>query len=182
MKLQILVPQYKETEEVIKPLLDSIAIQQNVDLANEVGVIIVNDGSDVVLDESFLSNYPFKVQYIKVSHGGVSAARNAALDAAKAEYVMWCDADDMFYNACGLWIIFREMENGSFDGLVSVFIEETRDPATKNVLYINRENDQTFVHGKVWRRQYLLDNKIRWNPSLTIHEDSYFNILARSLS
>lgn len=182
MKLQILVPQYKETEEVIKPLLDSIAIQQNVDLANEVGVIIVNDGSDVVLSESFLSNYPFKVQYIKVPHGGVSSARNAALDAAEAEYVMWCDADDMFYNACGLWIIFREMENGGFDGLVSVFIEETRDPMTKDVLYINRENDQTFVHGKVWRRRYLLDNKIRWNSNLTIHEDSYFNILARSLS
>ncbi len=182
MKLQILVPQYKETEEVIKPLLDSIAIQQNVDLANEVGVIIVNDGSDVVLSESFLSGYPFKVQYILAPHGGVSAARNAALDAAEAEYVMWCDADDMFYNACGLWIIFREIENGGFDGLVSVFIEETRDPATKDVLYINRENDQTFVHGKVWRRQYLLDNKIRWNPNLTIHEDSYFNILARSLS
>jgi len=27
MKLQILIPQYKETNEVIKPLLDSIAIQ-----------------------------------------------------------------------------------------------------------------------------------------------------------
>ena len=182
MKLQILVPQYKETEEVLKPLLDSIAIQQNVDLANEVGVIIVNDGSDVILDETIFDRYPFKIQYFLAHHGGVSAARNAALDAAEAEYVMWCDADDMFYNACGLWIIFREMENGGFDGLVSVFIEETRDPATKDVLYINRENDQTFVHGKVWRRQYLLDNKIRWNPGLTIHEDSYFNILARSLS
>ena len=30
MKLQILVPQYEETDEVIKPLLDSLAIQQNV--------------------------------------------------------------------------------------------------------------------------------------------------------
>ena len=48
MKLQILVPQYKETEEIIRPLLDSIAIQQNVDLKSEVGVIIVNDGTDGV--------------------------------------------------------------------------------------------------------------------------------------
>lgn len=29
MKLQILIPQYKETDEVVKPLLDSIALQQN---------------------------------------------------------------------------------------------------------------------------------------------------------
>ena len=48
MKLQILVPQYEETDEIIKPLLDSIALQQNVDF-NEIGVIIVNDGSDTRL-------------------------------------------------------------------------------------------------------------------------------------
>ena len=39
MKLQILVPQYKETDEMVKPLLDSIAIQQAVDF-NEIGIII----------------------------------------------------------------------------------------------------------------------------------------------
>ena len=54
MKLQILVPQYKETDEVIKPLLDSIAIQQAVDFS-EIGVIICNDGSDVFLTEDLLS-------------------------------------------------------------------------------------------------------------------------------
>ena len=50
-KLQILVPQYKETEDIIKPLLDSIEVQQNVDLKNDVGVIIVNDGTDVHLSD-----------------------------------------------------------------------------------------------------------------------------------
>ena len=49
-------------------------------------------------------------------------------------------------------------------------------PDEKLVTYINRERDSTFVHGKVHRRQYLLDQRIRWNPALTIHEDSYFNI------
>ena len=50
------------------------------------------------------------------------------------------------------------------------------------VTYINREQDSTFVHGKVHRRQYLIDEDIRWNPDLTIHEDSYFNILCQNLS
>ena len=59
MKLQILIPQYKETEAIIKPLLDSIEIQQNIDLKNEVGAIIVNDGSDVHLSKEFLNNYTF---------------------------------------------------------------------------------------------------------------------------
>jgi glycosyltransferase involved in cell wall biosynthesis len=179
MRFQILVPQYKETDEVIKPLLDSIAIQQNVSF-DDIGVVICNDGSDVFLSEDFLSSYPYKIEYYKEPHRGVSATRNACLDHADADYVMFCDADDMFYNACGLWILFREMELG-FDSLTSVFIEETREPETKKPNYINRQMDSTFVHGKVHRLSYLKDFNIRWNDNLTIHEDSYFNILCQNI-
>ena len=181
-KLQILVPQYKETEDIVKSLLNSIEIQQNVDLKNDVGVIIVNDGTDVHLSEEFLSKYTYDIEYHLNEHKGVSATRNACLDYATADYVMFCDADDMFYNACGLYIIFREIQNGGFDSLVSAFIEESRMPNTKEVVYINHDMDSTFVHGKVHRRQYLLDNNIRWNDNLTIHEDSYFNCLAQKLA
>lgn len=182
MKLQILVPQYNETTEVIKPLLDSIEVQQNVDLSNEVGVIIVNDGSDILIDRELFDRYSFKIDYYINKHKGVSATRNACLDYATADYVMFCDADDMFYNACGLYIVFREIDNGGFDSLVSAFIEETRVPETQEPIYINHEMDSTFVHGKVHRRQYLLDNNIRWNDNLTIHEDSYFNCLCQRLA
>ena len=191
MKFQILIPHYKETSDVIKPLLDSIAIQQNVDFS-EVGVIICHDGEDShdfeltdnlaeAGEYSLPNSYPFEIKQIRQDHNGVSAARNACLDAAKADYVMFCDADDMFYNACGLWIIFREMEVG-FDSMISMFIEESRNPQTKDPFYLNHEMDSTFVHGKVHRRKYLLENNIRFNDKLTIHEDSYFNILAQNLS
>lgn len=180
MKLQILIPQYEETDEIVKPLLDSIAIQQNVDM-NELGVVICNDGSDVFLSDDFLNSYPYKIEYYKEPHKGVSATRNACLDHATAEYVMFCDADDMFYSVCGLWHMFKEMEVG-FDSMVSVFIEETRNPETKEVIYTNHEMDSTFVHGKIHRRQYLFDKKIRFNDKLTIHEDSFFNILCQNLS
>ena len=181
MKLQILVPQHDETEKIIKPLLDSIALQQNIDF-NEVGVIIVNDGSKTKLSRGFLDSYNFKIEYYQEPHRGVSATRNACLDRAAADYVMFCDADDMFFNMCGLWIIFREIDQGVFDSLVSVFTEETINPATKEHIYINREMDSTFVHGKVHRRKYLEEKNIRWNPDLTIHEDSFFNIQCVSLS
>lgn len=179
MKLQILIPQYNETAEVIKPLLDSIAIQQNVDMA-DIGVIICNDGSETFLDEEWLNSYPYAVEYHREPHRGVSATRNACLDYATADYVMFCDADDMFYNACGLYIIMREIDGGGFDSLVSAFIEETR--FNGEVLYIPHEVDSTFVHGKIHRRQYLIDQNIRWNDELTIHEDSYFNCLCQKLS
>ena len=181
MKLQILVPQYEETDSIIKPLLDSIAIQQSIDF-NEIGVIIVNDGSDVRLSNELLTSYPYTIDYYLNDHLGVSATRQAALDLATADYVMFCDADDMFCNVCGLYILFREMNLGIFDSLTSVFVEETRNPLTNEVLYINREMDSTFVHGKVHRRRYLIEKGIKWNPDLTIHEDSFFNIQCSSLS
>ena len=177
-KLNILVPQYNECENDISPLLDSIAIQQNIDF-NKIGVIICNDGSDIILSDDFLQKYPFDIQYFKESHKGVSATRNFLLDKSDAEYVMFCDADDMFYNACGLWILFREFETEEFDTLISIFIEETRNK-DGNVMYINHDFDKTFVHGKVHKKQYLIDNGIRFNDALTIHEDSYFTLLTQN--
>ena len=178
MTLDILIPQYKETDEVVKPLLDSIALQQGINF-DDLGVIIVNDGSDVFLGEDLLKSYPFKIKYIKAEHLGVSATRQRALDESKADYVMFCDADDMFCNAMGLWIIFREMQKNGFDTFVSTFYEQTKIPGTDELTFITREMDSTFVHGKVHRRKYLIEQNIKWNPALTIHEDSYFNILCQ---
>ena len=180
MKLQILVTQYKETDEVIKPLLDSIALQQSVDF-NEIGVIICNDGSDVHLSKQLLDSYKYHIEYWSGEHKGVSATRNALLDLATADYVMFCDADDMFVSACGLYQIFLDIEEG-FDTLNSVFIEEGKNPYTGKSVYVTHTNDVTFIHGKVHRRQYLIDKKIRWNDELTIHEDSFFNVLCQNLT
>lgn len=193
MKLQILVPHYKEKAEVIKPLLDSIAIQQSVDF-HDIGVIICHDGDEAqdfkfTDDQSLVDDYtigviyPFEIKQIRQEHNGVSAARNACLDEARAKYVMFCDIDDMFCHACGMYILFNEMDrDGGFDTMTSCFIEESRMPDTKQIVYMNHDMDSTFVHGKVHRRTYLMDKNIRFNPKLTIHEDSYFNILAQNLT
>ena len=214
MKLQILIPQYKETEEVLKPMLNSLSVQENIDF-NDFSVIICNDGSDVFLDEQWLQSFPFKVEYFKCKHQGVSATRHECFKRATADYVMWCDADDCFCDTCGLFRIFREIDIAKFDAFASIFREESRAP--KEMLdaimerrvadqaicqaedcekvpdYHNRgfihpldfrqsQFDSTFVHGKVYRRQFLIDKQIFWNPALTIHEDSYFNILAQTVA
>ena len=182
MKLQILIPQYKERKEVLKPLLDSIALQQGIDF-NEVGVIIVNDGyPKAKLSDKFLKSYPFKIDYhMAKDHLGVSATRNACLDHATADYVMFCDADDMFFSMVGLNIIFAEMDKpGGFNSLTTKFYEEVHRDG--KVWFTEHKKDRTFVHGKFHRRQYLIDKTIRFNPSLTIHEDSYFNYMATTLA
>ena len=181
-KLEILVPQYDEDAKIIAPLLKSIELQQQIDIENDIGVIIANDGSDIILHDDFLTSFPFDIQYIRCDHKGVSATRNACLDAATADYVMFCDADDMFVNMCGMYIIFREMAGDGFNVMTSVFVEETKNFTTDEKIYINREMDSTFVHGKVYRRSFLISNKIRWNDALTVHEDSYFNCLAQKMT
>ena len=180
MKLQILVPQYKEKKEVLKPLLDSIALQQGIDFT-EVGVIIVNDGyPKAKLSEKFLKSYPFKIDYyMATDHLGVSATRNACLDHATADYIMFCDADDMFFSMVGLNIIFAEMDKG-FNSLTTKFYEEVHRDG--KVWFTEHTKDRTFVHGKFHKRQYLIDKNIRFNPELTVHEDSYFNYMATTLA
>lgn len=74
------------------------------------------------------------------------------------------------------------MKGDGFNAMISVFIEQTKDPASGDFVFINREMDSTFVHGKVYRRSYLFNNNIRFNPELTIHEDSYFNCLAQKMT
>ena len=182
MKLQVLVPHWQETSEEMEPLLDSLAIQQAVSM-DEFGVVIAYDGTDAstLPVEEWANKYPFAIEHVHAPKGGVSATRNYALDHATADYVMFCDADDMFFHCCALHVIFAEIERG-FDTLVSAFIEETRHPETKEPLFVDHQTDSTFVHGKVHRRAYLIDNGIRFDPALTVHEDSYFNILTQNLT
>ena len=182
-KLQILTPHWKEEPSEMLPLLDSIALQQSVDFA-DIGMIIVYDGDEATQlpEEEWHKKYPYDIEFIRIPHGGVSAARNAALDAAKATYVMFCDSDDMFFHMCGINVILREIDIQEFDSMTTLFIEETKDARTGTSLFLQHPQDVTFIHGKVHRRMYLVENDIRFDPKLKIHEDSYFNVLCRSLS
>lgn len=121
-KLQILIPQYNEDDNMIKPLLDSIAIQQDIDLKNDIEVFIGNDGSDTKLSIDFLKTYPFKIQYHFFEHERLAATRQKLFDLVTAPYVMWCDADDKFISSIALSIIMQYIEK-EFDSLVFNFFE-----------------------------------------------------------
>ena len=176
MKLQILVPQYLESEEIFKPLLDSIKIQQNIDM-NEIGMIICNDGTNIILSQDFLDSYPFKIEYHFCPRRGVSATRNSCFQYATADYVMYCDDDDMFYSVCALWYIFEAMKE-NFDIFDCTFIEEVHSEDKQYIIYSPHIRDRMGLHGKVYRRQYLIDNNVKFNEKINLHEDSYFNTLA----
>lgn len=188
MLLSIIIPQYKETDEIVKPLLDSIALQRGIDF-NEIEVIIVNDGTDIKLCDC-LCDRPYDITYAFPKHLGVSGARQYGLDIAKGDYVMYCDADDVFCNNLGLWYALVKMrrERGDYDYCTSTFYEEVKPVNSDDLMYIMRGDvlqgsvDGIFIHGKIYRRQFLLDNNIKWKSQLTFNEDSYYNALCLKLS
>lgn len=173
--LSICVPHHTEPADTVRPLLDSIALQQGCDL-DRVEVVIANDGGHR-LD---LPAYPFRITQHDQEQAGVSAARNLALDNAGGDYVMFCDCDDMFLSMMGVFYIFKEADKG-FDYLLSSFVEEAALP-TGRLGFVVHEYDEVFVHGKVFRRAFLNENGLRWDPTLTLHEDHYFNFLAKAVA
>ena len=174
MTLDIIVPHYKEPWDTCKYLFDTIATQRGVYFGN-IKVIVVNDGDCVLSDDCF-KGYPYRVEYLKMPHGGVSAARNYGLDHSKADYVMFCDADDGFLSNYGLHLVFSAMQEG-LDYIFSTFVEETFS-AEQTMTIVSHKRDFTFMHGKVYRREWLVENNLRFDPELTLHEDGYFNTVA----
>lgn len=173
MTLDIVVPHYKEPWETCHYIFDTLATQRGFDF-NDLRVLVVNDG-DCLLDEKHFEGYPFRIEYLVKEHGGISAARNYGLDHSDADYVMFCDADDGFLNNYGLHLVESAMKEEA-DYIVSNFVEETVDEKGNQVL-VRHDVDLTFMHGKVYKRQFLVENDLRFDPAMTIHEDGYFNMV-----
>lgn len=176
MKLQILIPQYNETDDIVCNMLDSIKIQQGIDF-NDFEVLFGNDGSDIKLSEELFKQYPFSIKYFQYEHTSPAGTRQKLFEEATADYVMFCDADDMFLSILALNVIFSFIQKG-FDALISDFMEEIHDKKNDRILFVPHLKDQVFVHGKVYRRQHIIDNKIEWKADIRYHEDGSYNLLA----
>ena len=173
-RLTLVVPHYKEPWDVCKFLFDSIELQHGID-KSEFDVLVVNDGEDGVLDKSVFDKYSYDIQYVIQPHGGISATRNYGIDHADGEYIMFCDCDDGFLSNYGLHLVFGAIQEG-FDMLNSSFVEEARKDGGWKIF--RRDKNIVFIHGKCYRRQFLIDKKIRFDTSLWFSEDSVFNKIA----
>ena len=178
--LDLIVTHYKEPFEVGKKFFDMLALQRDINF-DDVGVILVNDGEENEFMGAWFKQYPYEITQVSIPKGGVSKARNAGLDHSTADWVMFCDFDDMFSSVFALHLIFCGIAEGKYDLLRATFTEETMDE-NRNIHLVSHEDDTVFVHGKVMRRQFLLDNGIRFKDELTIHEDGFFNVLTYALA
>ena len=157
-----------------------LALQRNVDFG-DVGVILINDGEESRLPDDLFAGYPYEVRNITIPHGGVSRARNAGIDASEAEWVMVCDFDDSFMSLNGLHILLTAAKDDRKVMWWSHFIEETQKP-DGSIIYIPHNRDYIFNHGKMFRREWLVKEKLRYCDKLTLHEDVYFNTLTQAVA
>lgn len=177
-KLDIIIPRYQEPQSIINILLQSISIQTGIDFSS-IRVFIVEDGSKEPFSADFINQFRFAVSVLHLKENkGVSNARNVGLFNSDAEYVMFCDADDSFHTTTAIATILKNIEAAPADIYTYAFLAESKPNGS--YAYTPMTNNNTFVHGKVYRRQFLMDNQIFFNPALKVHEDGYFNILANS--
>lgn len=91
--VSVIVPVYN-TAERLRACIDSLLAQSVADFE----IILVNDGST---DESpqicaeYAAKCPERVRYLTGPNGGVCAARNKGLAAARGEWIAFCDSDDL---------------------------------------------------------------------------------------
>ena len=182
MILSIVIPQYKEDDHAVRRLLNTIDYQLNVNW-DDIEVIIVNDCSDIKLSKKMLNSFEhIKPKYIQLEKNvGPGLARQAGLDAAKGEYVTFCDADDMYQNFGVISLYIEHINKSHPDIIQTQWMEELRvnmqkeDGTSESKLaYLTHDFESTWMHGKCFRKQYLIDTKIEFSKKLLYHEDSYF--------
>ena len=91
MVVSVVIPAYNAAG-VLSQCVSSVLAQEGV----EVEVVIVDDGSadDTLAVATGLAEADPRVRVVSKPNGGVSSARNAGLDAATGEVVVFVDADD----------------------------------------------------------------------------------------
>lgn len=171
-KIDVIIPCYKAKDTIAKTL-HSIAMQS---IASDIVVYIIDDNDNFNYND-IICNFPdLNIQYIKRNmNGGCGAARNTGIEYAKSDYIIFIDADDCFSNCLALEIMYNQIVVKNADALVSVFESEMR--YQNGVLIKKMQRAPTWMHGKLLRRQYLIDNNLFFDESLRINEDVLFNQL-----
>lgn len=188
-RISIIIPCYNLGSYLDGCLL-SIQKQSHID---NVEYIFVNDGStDDTLEklQIFSSANPY-VKVINQSNGGVSSARNKALENANGDYVYLLDGDDMLSDNA-ITLMLEAIEDNP--DIIFSPLQRLRDNQIYNrPLDINNgvytvdeiiSNNTIFpiAPQPIYKRKLLEEFKIRFNPLLSVGEvlDFTFKVMMRA--
>lgn len=175
MTFQILVNHFNEDVSIVERFLTSLAWQQDVKFS----VLILSDGGSRI-PEANLKGFPFPIVYRYAEHSGVCHSRNLLLDKSTADYIMFCDIDDQFTDPYGLKTLFDTANKFVPDVIGCPYLVERKNQF--GLSYMVLDKDVLRVHGKLFRRQYLINNNIRFPDSMEFSGDMMFLWLAFSLT
>lgn len=182
--ISIILPVYN-CEKFIKKCIKSIQKQS----LNNFEVIIVDDGSTdntmFFIKKMIENDARFKVY--KQVHGGVSRARNLALNNIKGKYIVFIDADD-YINADYLDILLDKISNSDADIVTMGYKEITKDQIQVINDYTDVEiclDKETFISklfegtggtlwGKIFKKDIIANNNLKFNPRIYMCEDLIF--------
>lgn len=191
-KVSVIIPVYN-TEAELNFCLSSCVEQTLFDFE----IICVNDGStdgSLKVLEAF-EQKDNRIRIINKKNGGLSSARNAGLDAANGEIIMFLDSDDrLARNACErVWCEFLE---GEFDILAfgtkffptipapdPWLVHRLQVPTHRvygfnpSVLFMET-GAKPFVWRQAFRKGFLDKNKIRFDEKVKYGEDTVFDMEA----
>lgn len=173
--LDIIVPHYREPWEDGRKFFDLMEHQRGI-RHDDFRVTVVQDGEEGALDWQCIHDaYSFPLRFETIPHGGVSAARNHGMDAADAEWVMFCDFDDMFtsvYSLKGILDLLASPEAEKYDFIHTPFVVE--NPTQDGLALTENRKESTWTHGKLFRLSFLRETGLRFDEELWYAEDSAF--------
>ncbi len=185
MLFSVIIPVY-QAEKTIARCLESLLSQA----ADDVELLLVDDGSSdrsPEICDRYAAEHP-NIRCIHQANQGVSAARNAALDMARGEFLLFVDSDDYVSNKY-FSVIRRELTGGEQD-LLSFSCATTAEKlgtsagkrseavtqAETAVMFADllREQYLGSLWNKCFRRSIVERYHIRFLPALRISEDLTF--------
>ena len=170
----VIIPAYKALD-TIRDTLDSLVVQTKKDFMTI--PVIDGDGLDYSEIWEEYKNRGLNIKPIVLKeNGGPGVARQAGIDAAAmCTYLIFCDADDLLLPQA-VKTLSREIMVNNGDILKCNFIIEESNASNRIVNAL--KTPVQWMHGTIYRRQYLVDNDIRFLPNIRYCEDSYFNLVA----
>ncbi len=193
-EISFIVPAYN-MERYLDDAIQGILGQSGVDFE----IIIVNDGSKDLTGD-IADSYAAKDRRISVIHkknGGISAARNDGIAAAKGEYICFLDSDDFYIEdfAREFYDICRRYDLDIIRGIYKIFDDETKDfrPHQKpNIDYYGKEmSGREFLIRSVkqqanevvpwlgfFKRDYLIKHELVFPEGVAYEEDQLFFLKA----
>ena len=157
MKFTVVIPAYNSAQ-YLTTCLDSLAAQ---DLSRAEFEVVLADDCSADATVARATDYAARLPNLRVialkHNGGPGAARNAGLDAARGDWVLFLDSDDELAPDC-LSALDRFIQDSSAAGLAAIGYDWTAQdlaPGLQSSKRVGRRDGRYLSDRKVLLRQYL---------------------------